>query len=102
MPEFEFPYNLEVNQAGNRSRREYIRQPGFLRSVADLQVPIMFVCAGDDIRPSWPVEQLAHLAPIGQLHTIEGAPHHMYLSHSGELAAVLRPFISNLAAHLRG
>ena len=96
LPQFEFPHNLEVNKAGNRSWREYIKHPTFLRRVSDLQVPILFVCASDDIRLSWPVEQLAHLAPKGQFHSVEGAGHHLELTHVGELAAILRRFLFSL------
>jgi proline iminopeptidase len=34
-----------------------------------------FVAAGEDIRPSWPLQQLAELVPAGQFHVVPGVAH---------------------------
>ena len=34
-----------------------------------------FIAAGDDIRPAWPMQQLATLVPHGIFATVPGVPH---------------------------
>jgi proline iminopeptidase len=93
LPDFLYPYNPEVNREGNRSWREAAKHPDLLRKAAEYQGRVLFVCAEKDIRPSWPVEQLAQLMPNALIRFIEGAEHFMQLTHAGELALVLRTFL---------
>jgi proline iminopeptidase len=95
-PALAYPTNTEVNRVGNQTWREYIRRPDFLRRVADLDIPILFVCAGLDIRPSWPVGQLAMLAKRGELRVIPEAEHYLHLSHPEELKGILTQFLASL------
>jgi proline iminopeptidase len=37
--------------------------------------------AGDDIRPSWPAEQVAALVPHGRFSTVPGVPHDFWFTH---------------------
>jgi proline iminopeptidase len=46
-----------------------------------------------DIRPSWPVEQVAQLLPKASFQMIAGADHHMWVTHAGDLKALLRAFV---------
>ena len=40
------------------------------RRLADSPVPMQFIAAGNDIRPSWPLAQLAALVPRGSFTTV--------------------------------
>lgn len=45
--------------------KDWIHEPPLWRRLADCQVPMRFIAAGNDIRPSWPLQQLAELVPEG-------------------------------------
>ena len=45
---------------------DWIHQPDLWRRLADCRVPVHLVAAGDDIRPSWPLQQLAAPLPAGR------------------------------------
>ena len=98
VPDFDYPPNMEVNKAVNTSWREYVRKPDILRRISNSQVPSIFVFGGSDIRPSWPVEQLASLMPRGSFVSIPGASHAIWLTHDGELRSHIREFIRLVTA----
>ncbi len=81
----EFHADPEVNALGVRSWREFIQRPSLFREVADLDLPCVFIAAGDDIRPSWPTRQLAALLPRARYREIEGASHYPWLTHADAL-----------------
>lgn len=83
----------EVNLIGNRTWRRYIQRPGLLREIATIKVPAIYISASEDIRPTWPTQQLAQLIPKGQYHEIEGAAHCIWLSHPEELGSLLQTAI---------
>jgi proline iminopeptidase len=39
------------------------------------------VAAGDDIRPSWPLRQLAALVPGGSFEVVADVPHDFWSTH---------------------
>ena len=96
VPPMAYPPNLEVNDQIGQSWRQYARAPDLLRKLSELDIPALFVYGSNDIRPSWPVEQLAHLMPRGRFVLIEGAPHAIWLTHANELRRILRTFIAEL------
>ncbi len=96
MPQFDYPPNMEVNRQLNRSWKHYIQDPELLRAISRLTVPALFVYGDRDIRPSWPVEQVARLMPDARFELIEGAEHVVWLSHPDELKSLLRTFDSNV------
>jgi proline iminopeptidase len=98
VPETDCAVNKEVNRAANSSWRQYIKAPLLLRNLAQLQTPTIVIYGGEDIRPSWPVEQVAHLLPNARLHTIVGAGHCPWLTHATELRALIRAFLGELDA----
>ncbi len=102
LPEFRYPYNPEVNQVGNASWRAYIKQPELLRQIAELDVSVLAVHGGEDIRPDWPVRQLAHLLPNARFELIGGAQHHMELTQPDELRRLLRTFLGAISEAPRG
>lgn len=44
-------------------------------------MPIHFIAAEHDIRPSWPLSQHAELVPRGRLTTVPGVPHDFWSTH---------------------
>jgi proline iminopeptidase len=71
----------EVHASLSDSFTEWIHRPDLWRRLADCQVPMHFVAAGDDIRPSWPLRQLAALVPNARFMTVAGVPHDFWLTH---------------------
>ena len=98
LPPFDYPPNLEVNAQVNRSWKEYIQRPSLLKDIAHLDRPALFLYGDQDIRPSWPVEQVALLLPNATLTLIAGADHHIWMNHAEELRVALRGFVRQIAA----
>ena len=94
--DYKFPVNLEVNREVSDSWKEFVRRPDLLRRLADLTVPALFLYGEHDIRPSWPVEQLARLMPKAEFVRIEGAAHIPWLTHQEEMRKQLREFVGLL------
>lgn len=65
----------EVHAALWSDFKNWIHEPMLWRRLADTDVPMVFVAAGADIRPSWPLAQLAALVPRANLMVVEGAVH---------------------------
>jgi proline iminopeptidase len=95
-PDYAFPPNLAVNRALNAEWRAYCKAPDLLARLARLDVPALLVTASNDIRPSWPTEQLAALLPRGVYRQVAGAGHVIWETHAKELATILRGFIESL------
>jgi proline iminopeptidase len=94
VPDFAFPPNMEVNREANASWKEYARRPTLCRDLTALPVPTLFVSGSEDVRPSWPAEQIANVLPNGRFVSISGAAHCQWLTHADELRAVIRGFLS--------
>lgn len=71
----------EVHASLSDSFTEWTHRPDLWRRLADCQVPMHFIAAGDDIRPSWPLAQLAELVPHGKFSTTQGVPHDFWATH---------------------
>jgi proline iminopeptidase len=71
----------DVHAALSSSFTDWIHRPDLWRSLADCTVPMHFITAGDDIRPSWPLAQLAALVPRGRFSTVPGVPHDFWSTH---------------------
>jgi proline iminopeptidase len=97
LPHFQYPPNMEVNRQGNASWRGYIQRPHLWKDISLLDRPGLFLYGANDIRPSWPVEQVACLLPNAKFHLIEGADHHLWTSHSGVMQERLGGFIHHIA-----
>jgi proline iminopeptidase len=97
LPPFDYPPNMEVNAQVNRSWKAYIQRPSLLKEIAQLDRPGLFVYGDQDIRPSWPIEQVAQLLPNAPFHMIEGADHHSWVTHAEELLLALRDFVGQSA-----
>lgn len=90
LPEMAYPYNPQVNERVSASWRRYCTAPDLLQRIAALPMPVHYVLAAEDIRPNWPLEQIAALAPCGVVHRIAGAAHNIWLTHAAPLRQILR------------
>jgi proline iminopeptidase len=90
---WDYPVNLDVNEQVGRSWKQYIQRPSLLKELARLDRPALLLYGADDIRPSWPVEQVAQLLPNARLELIAGANHYIWLTHAEVIRARLREFV---------
>jgi len=95
-PEMAYPGNTEVNTEGNRTLREFGRTPDFFLRVSKMNMPALFVIAENDIRPSWPVEQLANLMPNARYVKVNGASHYIWQDNAADLQKVLLEYLQGL------
>jgi len=65
----------EVHAALWGSFKDWIHRPTLWRALADSAVPMSFIAAGNDIRPSWPLQQLAELVPGGTFQVVPDVVH---------------------------
>jgi proline iminopeptidase len=70
-----------VHAALSESFTEWIHRPDLWRGLADCGVPMHFIAAGADIRPSWPLAQMAALVPRGSFSTVPDVPHDFWSTH---------------------
>jgi len=96
LPAFDYPPNMEVNAKVGRSWKQYIQRPSLLKDLARLDRPALFLYGDHDIRPSWPVEQIAHLMPNASFYMIAGADHHIWITHAEATCAQLRNFVRQI------
>jgi proline iminopeptidase len=82
-PQLGIPWEPAVWQALNDSFVEWIHEPPLFRALADSPVPMSFIAAGNDIRPSWPLQQLAALVPAGTFEVVPDVPHDFWSTHPG-------------------
>ncbi len=96
VPPFAYPPNLDVNQQVGRAWKRYIQHPALFQRIAKLDVPALFIYGDQDIRPRWPVEQVANLMPNARFELIAGAEHVIWFSHLTELKMLLRDFVEDI------
>lgn len=63
------------------SFKEWIHEPALWRRLADCPVPMTFIAAENDIRPSWPLRQLAELVPDTSYDVVESVAHDFWFTH---------------------
>ena len=83
-----YPVDASVARETLESWREWIKGPHVLRQIAELPARYVAVVGTEDIRPAWPVAQVAMLAPRGDLVVIDGAGHEPW-THAAELSELL-------------
>lgn len=80
-PVVDIAWAPEVHASLGDSFTEWIHRPDLWRRLADCPVPMHLISAGDDIRPSWPLAQLAALVPGGRFSSVPGVPHDFWSTH---------------------
>ena len=96
LPEMEFPFNVEVNDEGNRTMREFGRRPDFYSRISKLAMPALFIIAENDIRPNWPAEQFANLMLNARIEVIKGASHYIWFDKAEEFGVALSDFLLSI------
>ncbi|WP_233434348.1 alpha/beta fold hydrolase [Nocardia yamanashiensis] len=76
--DLEIDWSPEVHAALNASFVHWIHEPTLFRKLADTPVPMTFIALQHDIRPSWPLQQLAALVPRGRFEEVPGVGHHLW------------------------
>ena len=74
-PTFRSSGRLTCTPPLGASFTEWIRHPQLWRGLAGCPVPMRFIAAGADVRPDWPLRQLAALVPDGSFRSVPGVPH---------------------------
>ena len=98
--DYAYPYNPDVNLQLNAEWKAYIKKPGLLRQLAHFATPALFVYGSEDIRPSWPIEQVAQLLPHARWNLLPGAGHNLWLTHATPLRQLLNSFIAEFVPSL--
>lgn len=93
LPDFQYPPNMEVNRQGNASWKEYIQRPTLWKDISQLTPPALFLYGANDIRPSWPIKQVAALMPNAEFRCLDDADHHIWTSQAGVMGELLRDFV---------
>ena len=96
--DFAFPPNMQANESLNAEWKAFIHRPELLREVSCIEAPALFVYGSEDIRPSWPAEQVAALLPNARFEMLQGANHYLWLTHAAELGDLMRVHLDGLAA----
>ena len=94
---YDYPPNLDVNAQVNQSWKQYIQRPSLLKDLARLDCPALFLYGDQDIRPGWPVIQVARLLPNARFELIPGGNHYLWLTHPEAMQASLRAFVQHIA-----
>ncbi|MGV9680249.1 alpha/beta fold hydrolase [Nocardia sp. NPDC003482] len=74
----EIDWAPDVHDALSASFVSWIHEPRLFRELADSEVAMTFLAAQHDIRPSWPLRQLAALLPRGRFEEIPGVAHNLW------------------------
>lgn len=74
-PDVPVEWSADVHAALGTSFTEWIHHPQLWRGLADCPVPMRFIAAGADVRPDWPLRQLAALVPDGSFRSVPRVPH---------------------------
>lgn len=91
-----YPPNMTVNRAIRDDWKHVIHDPSLLHELAGCQVPALFVYGERDIRPSWAVEQVAHLLPSAEFAELAGADHYVWEHDRGRFKGLVGSFLGRL------
>jgi proline iminopeptidase len=80
-PDLEIAWDPAVHSALNASFVQWVHEPDLLRRLADSEVPLTLFAAQHDIRPSWPLRQLAALMRHGRFEELPDVGHNLWSTH---------------------
>ncbi|WP_407272868.1 alpha/beta fold hydrolase [Radiobacillus sp. PE A8.2] len=95
VPDISFPVNKIVHRSLIDSWRQYIKSPSLLSDISQLSLPCLFVVAENDIRPSWPIEQITALINHSSFKKVKESGHYIRLDKPHVLKEMLRDFIGD-------
>lgn len=93
--EFVIEWEPAVHESLKASFQAWIHEPDLFRRLADSDVPMAFLAAAEDIRPDWPLRQLASLVPGGRFHEVAGVPHNFWSTHPAKWREVVSTFVAD-------
>jgi len=93
----EIPFAADVHAALGHAFTDWTQQPDLWRCLADCPVPMRFVVAADDIRPYWPIRQLAHLVPEATCTVVPGVAHDFWSTHPQTWRSTVEEALASLA-----
>ncbi|WP_051182583.1 alpha/beta fold hydrolase [Nocardia vinacea] len=76
--DIEIDWEPGVHAALSASFVQWVHEPDVLHRLADSAVAMTFIAPQHDIRPSWPLRQLAALIPQGRFEEIPGVAHNLW------------------------
>ncbi|WP_459502305.1 alpha/beta fold hydrolase [Bacillus sp. C1] len=93
-PDSVYSYNKEVHRSLISSWREFIKGPHVLKDISKIEVPSLFIYGEKDIRPSWPILQIASIINGAQTIEIEEAEHYVWMQQENILREILRKYVN--------
>jgi proline iminopeptidase len=94
LPKTTVPPNKDVYDQVLAGWKNVLQRPLLLHDLANLQISALFVYGDQDLRPGWPVEQVARLLPQARYISILGAPHLLWFTHPEVVEGALRDFMT--------
>ena len=96
--ELEYNYLIDYNTSkkASESYRKYIERPDLFKDILNLNIPTLLICAENDIRPIWPIQQLHSLIKNSKLIIIKNAQHNIWLTHYDEMKNYINNFVNLL------
>lgn len=86
-------WNPDVHRALSESFENWIHEPALFRALADSPVSMTFIAAEHDIRPDWPLRQLAALVPNGTFQQLPDVSHNFWLTHPALWVEAITPHL---------
>ncbi|HEK9099983.1 TPA: alpha/beta hydrolase [Bacillus pseudomycoides] len=93
-PNSVYSYNKDVHRSLINSWRNFIKQPNLLKEISRIDIPSLFIHGQRDIRPSWPILQIASIINGAQAIEIAEAEHYIWLQKENSLREVLRQYVN--------
>jgi proline iminopeptidase len=92
-PKFEYSMNPTVNTEVNRSWADFTQSSMLLKSISLIPQPVFFLYGSNDIRSSWPIEQIANLVKDSHFIMIQGADHYPWMTHADTIKEYIHLFL---------
>ncbi|WP_410983152.1 alpha/beta fold hydrolase [Bacillus cereus] len=93
-PDSVYSYSKDVHRSLISSWREYIKQPHILKDISKIEISPLFIYGQNDIRPSWPILQIASIIDGAQTIEIAEAEHYIWMQNESRLREELRKYVS--------
>lgn len=74
----EIDWEPTVHESLKAAFVEWVHEPDLFRRLADCTVAMTILAAENDIRPSWPLRQLAALVPRARFEEVPGVDHNFW------------------------
>jgi len=92
-PKFDYSMNPTVNTEVNRSWADFTQSSMLLKNISSIPQPVIFLYGSNDIRSSWPIEQIANLVKDSHFIMIQGADHYPWMTHAETIKECIHLFL---------